>query len=233
MTIEAVLFDKDGTLIDFDATFEPATSLVLEDLATPNMPLADLAASVGFDLKARRILPGSVLVAGSLYDIVDHIAEVVDVPDREAFFQRIDRLYRNASLKTLTPFPATEQVLIGLAQRGMKLGVATNDTHAGALGHLNALGWAQYFDFIVGCDSGYGAKPEAGMVTAFCDAMAVSASNTVMVGDSAHDCSAGHAAGAITVAIAQPKDTAAWPAKPDRIIASIEELPAVLREMTL
>lgn len=232
MTIDAVLFDKDGTLIDFDATFEPATKLVLEDLATNDMPLADLATSVGFDLHSQSILPGSVLIAGSLYDIVDHIAELVEVPSRGAFFHRIDRLYRQASLETLTPFPATEQVLQELALHGLELGVATNDTHAGARAHLEAMGWTRYFDFIAGCDSGFGAKPEAGMVTAFCNAMNVQATNTVMVGDSAHDCSAGNAAGAKTVAIAQMADVTGWPVQPDRTISAIEELPAMLRAMS-
>ena len=92
--------------------------------------------------------------------------------------------------------------------------------------------WTRYFDFIAGCDSGFGAKPEAGMVTAFCNAMNVQATNTVMVGDSAHDCSAGNAAGAKTDAIEQMADVTGWPVQPDRTISAIEELPAMLRAMS-
>ena len=219
MTIDAVLFDNDGTLIDFDATFEPATKLVLEDLATNDMPLADLATSVGFDLNSQSILPGSVLIAGSLYDIVDHIAELVEVPNRGAFFHRIDRLYREASLETFFFIRRPRCYILFPSTTLFR-------------SHLEALGWTRYFDFIAGCDSGFGAKPEAGMVTAFCNAMNVQATNTVMVGDSAHDCSAGNAAGAKTDAIEQMADVTGWPVQPDRTISAIEELPAMLRAMS-
>ena len=228
MIIEAVLFDKDGTLIDFDATFEPATALVLEDLASSGVRLTDLAASIGFDLESQRILSGSVLVAGSLYDIVDHVSDVMDVEEREAMFERIDGLYRQASLATLTPFVQTEAVLRVLSARGNQLGVATNDTYAGAKSHLDALNWSDKFQFIAGCDSGFGAKPGPGMVKAFCETVGVDAARTVMVGDSAHDCSAGHAAGAKTVAIANPENVTEWPVRPDVIISGIEELPAAV-----
>ena len=51
------------------------------------------------------------------------------------------------------------------------------------------------FDFVAGCDSGYGGKPAPGQLLAFAAAVGVDPSQAVMVGDSLHDLHAGLAAG--------------------------------------
>ena len=54
MTIRAVLFDKDGTLLDFDATFGPAAHAVLSELCAGDAAtMADLATIAGYDLATR------------------------------------------------------------------------------------------------------------------------------------------------------------------------------------
>ena len=54
-----------------------------------------------------------------------------------------------------------------LRARGLKLGVATNDSEVPAQAHLRAHGLTGLLDFIAGYDSGHGAKPGPGMCLAF------------------------------------------------------------------
>ena len=51
------------------------------------------------------------------------------------------------------------------------------------------------FDFVAGCDSGWGGKPAPGQLLAFAGRGGVDPSRVGMVGDSLHDLHAGLAAG--------------------------------------
>ena len=84
---------------------------------------------------------------------------------------------------------------------GLKLGVATNDAEAPARAHLQTARISSAFDFVVGSDSGYGAKPATGQLLAFCDQVGVAPERTAMVGDSTHDLEAGRSAGMRTIAV--------------------------------
>ena len=77
----------------------------------------------------------------------------------------------------------------------MKLGVATMDDEASAVKTLQAMGCLDRFDFVCGADSGFGVKPEPGMVEAFCRQCNLSPEHTAMVGDSPRDLKMGRNAG--------------------------------------
>jgi phosphoglycolate phosphatase len=77
----------------------------------------------------------------------------------------------------------------------LKLGLATNDTEAPARAHLAGAGVLDLFDFVAGCDSGWGGKPAPGQLLAFAGRVGVDPARSVMVGDSLHDLHAGRDAG--------------------------------------
>ena len=64
-----VLFDKDGTLIDFDRTWGPAVYAMIEALAAGDPALMQAQAeALHFSIETRRFLASSPLVAGSTAD---------------------------------------------------------------------------------------------------------------------------------------------------------------------
>ena len=69
----------------------------------------------------------------------------------------------------------------------MKIGLATNDNEAGARAHLKAMGLLDYFDAVVGADSGFGGKPAPGMIEGCAGQMGLKSSQVVMVGDTDRD----------------------------------------------
>jgi len=233
--IKAILFDKDGTLIDFVATFGPATRAVIENLSGGDQHVAQkMADAVSFDLSTMEFAPDAILIAGSLQNISDcwisHVAET----DSTAFLAEVDRLYVEYSLKSLAPFPSLEPTLKTLQSKGLKLGIATNDSENAAQSHMRKLGLVTSFDFIAGFDSGYGEKPEPGIITAFTQHCGFPPSQVAMVGDSVHDCTAGRVAGACVVAVtsglARFEDLQPHA---DHVINSIAQLPTLIDHLNM
>lgn len=197
-SVEAVIFDKDGTLFDFASTWEAWALAFLRRLARNEAHARAMAGAVGFDYDAQVFRTDSIVIAGMPSEIAAALA--AHLPDMEDA-AIIDLLNEEAGRA-----PQAEAVplapLLGLLRaRGLKLGVATNDAQAPALAHLAGAGVVDLFDFIAGFDSGYGGKPAPGQLLAFCKAVGVVPEAAVMVGDSTHDLRAGRAAGMRTVAV--------------------------------
>ncbi|WP_157928751.1 HAD family hydrolase [Pararhizobium haloflavum] len=202
--ISAILFDKDGTLLDFAATWGPATAAVLRELsAGDDRHLSALADMAGFDHAEQRFRPDSPVIAGDPDSFAPGWAAQLGVAYDAAFSDRVNRLFREESLVSLKAFEDVSAVLDHLAAAGLRIGLATNDAAANAHAHLERMGVADRFDFIAGYDSGHGAKPGPGMIRAFAEACDIETSAVAMVGDTLHDIEAARNAGALAIAIAR------------------------------
>ena len=231
MTIQAILFDKDGTLIDFKATFEPATGKVIDDLAKGNDEIkVQLAKAAGYDLEAHNLAKVSVVIAGSVEDIARVWAPFVDM-EIGLFIKEIDELFMKYTSETIAPFEYLMPTLKMLKMRGILLGIATNDSEKGGKKHIEAVGASKYFSHIIGYDSGYGGKPEPGMVSAFAEMIGVDVGRIAMVGDSSHDMEAGKKAGAVTIAVKSGGDDPKLMENADYVLDSIADIPSLLDEL--
>lgn len=227
MRVDAILFDKDGTLFDFGATWEGwAESFLLRATGGDRPRAARIGQHIGFDLQACRFEPGSIVIAGTPDEVTERL--LPHFPDRG--FNDILRMLNEEAENA----PQAEAVpllpLLGrLRDLGLRLGVATNDAEGPALVHLEAAGVRGYFDFIAGCDSGHGAKPQPGQLLAFAERIGLSPDRIVMVGDSTHDLIAGRSAGMQTVAVLTGLAEAAVLAPyADAVLPDIGHLPAWL-----
>ena len=195
MTLAGVLFDKDGTLIDYAATWDPANWRAAYFFADGRQDVAEeLMMAGGWDKDGNRMIPGSPLVAGTIQEIAVIWSEVLPPHKRDA--EAMASLLHTMMATDLTVEPVVDlhALFAELRAMGLRLGVATNDTEAGAEATLGPLDVIGHLDFIVGFDSGHGAKPGPGMVTAFADHIGADPKAVVMVGDSTHDLEAGRAA---------------------------------------
>ncbi|MEM7318084.1 MAG: HAD family hydrolase [Pseudomonadota bacterium] len=199
LSIEAIVFDKDGTLFDFAATWETfARNFVLRVAGEDSERAGSLGRLIGFDMAVNRFLPGSIVVAGTPGEIADvMIDQVPEMSHGELVTLMNDEAARvpQAEAVPLGPF------LDSLRYMGLRLGVATNDAEAPALAHLTSAGIHDRFDFVAGSDSGHGYKPGPGQLLAFAGAVDIDPRRIAMVGDSTHDLAAGRAAGMITIGV--------------------------------
>lgn len=233
MNIKGILFDKDGTLIDFYATWMPAYQSASEMLATRvNKPeLAQrLMAMGGYDPALGRCAPWSLLASGTTENIARLWVRETGLEDEEAEVQKIETLF-NRHVATHA-FPVTD--LASLFERllalGIVLGVATMDSEASARATLSTLRIQDKLSFLCGYDSGYGEKPHPGMIHAFCAQTQLPEARVAVVGDTPRDLEMARAAnvglvvGVLTGASLRPS----LEGLADHVLASIAEIESVL-----
>lgn len=230
--LRGLLFDKDGTLFDFAATWSGVTEATLDALAPSPAARSEMAALAGYDPASGRFRPGSSIVAGSVEDTATLWAPFVGRPIAE-IAETIDRL----SEATLAPsglVPAVDDLpgfLDGLLEAGYALGVATHDSEGAARAQLSAIGALDRFAFVAGYDSGHGLKPGPGMARAFSAATGLAPATMAMIGDSVHDLMvARNARLALAVGVLTgPANATELSAHADIVLPSIGHLPDALR----
>ncbi len=195
--ITAIIFDKDGTLFDFTASWGAWTRGFLDVVATSDGLRADLARVLGYDLLTQTFGKTSPVIAKTTPEIADILAPHLDM-DIVALNAVMNQQAAKAKMQ---PAVDLRQVLGGLRARGIRLGLATNDTEVPARRHLTDAGVLDLFDFIAGCDSGWGGKPAPGQLLAFAAHLGIDPAQAAMVGDSTHDLFAARAAGMSAVAV--------------------------------
>jgi phosphoglycolate phosphatase len=200
--IDAVVFDKDGTLFDFRKSWSGYVRRVIADLAGVHPQAAQqrtaLAHAIGFDPDGGTFAPHSPVIAGTAEDIADGLLPALPGWTHARLVDRLNALAEEAEMTEAVPLLP---LLSALRGRGLRIGLATNDVEAAGRAHLASAGVDGLFDAILGADSGHGAKPGPGMLLAFARAVGLPPGRVVMVGDSRHDLIAGREAGMQTVAV--------------------------------
>ena len=224
--IDGLLFDKDGTLFDFRVSWGRWAQTFLNRIARDAAHARRLGVAIGFDLESGTFAPDSPVIAATASDIAAALLPELPGLTLAELTDRIDASAGQAPMSEAVPL---RPLLSALRDRGLRLGVATNDSEAPARQHLANHGITDCFDFISGYDSGHGAKPGPGMCLAFARQTGLDPARVAMVGDSRHDLDAGRAAGMLTVAvltgIAKREDLEPHA---DVVLADIGALPAWL-----
>jgi phosphoglycolate phosphatase len=234
MTIRGVLFDKDGTLIAVDDTWVPIYRRILAELFGTDAEGADLLLErAGFDRVSGKFRPGSVLAGGTTRELVEIWWPGLDAEGIEAKIRVLDRDYAHLVREMLTPLMPLEPILAELRAMGLKLGVATNDSHVSATGHMAHIGVIEHFEDIIASDTVPVPKPSGNMIRRFAEITGLAAREIAMVGDNPHDMEEARNGGAgLAIAVLSGSAGASDIAHlADHTIASVAELPALLRRL--
>lgn len=196
--IDGLIFDKDGTLFDFRISWGRWAATFLHRIAQDEAHARKLGQAIGYDVDTGSFAPDSPVIAATAADIA--AALLPELPGL-TLVELTDRIDSSAGLAPMSEAVPLRPLLDSLRGKGLRLGLATNDSEAPARQHLATHGITDCFDFIAGYDSGHGAKPGPGMCLAFARQTGLQPARIAMVGDSRHDLEAGRAAGMRTIAV--------------------------------
>ena len=237
--IGGILFDKDGTLVDFRRTWMPAYLGLAAQLAVETDPVGDeavhaalagiLLARLGYDAASDRFAPDSCLLWATNDDLAEAFAREPELAGVDV--AAIAHAHFNDA-ERYPPAPVGDLQLLFARLRGLglQLGIATMDFTQAANDLAIRFGLGPYLSYVAGYDAGHGVKPSAGMVFGFCQATGLTPSEVLVVGDTRADLQMARAAGAqAAVAVltgALPAEALA--AHADHVLDSIHDLEAWL-----
>ena len=225
--IKGLLFDKDGTLFDFEKTWNSWTSRILCEVSEQSdVSIDKLAESIDFDLKTGKLLPQSIVIAGTHRQVTAALHSKLpnwNFDDLESYL--LDIVIETPHYEVVP----LQRLFQNLKSQGFLIGVMTNDAEKGARAHLEAAGIVDLLDFLAGSDTGYGCKPAPEPLLAFAETTNLKPDAIAMVGDSLHDLQAADAAGMMRIAVLTGMATESQLENySDIVLPSIADLPNLL-----
>lgn len=177
---KAFLFDLDGTLLDSKKDIAVATNETIAHMGGQRLSEAHIATFVGHGVRdlIRQAIAGS------------HSASKED--EALKFFTDF---YLAHCLDHTKLFAYGREAIEDLHAKGAKLAVLTNKPQVYTDKILSGLGLTNYFEIIVGAESGYPNKPARPATEAILNHLNVPASQALMVGDSVVDLQTGENVG--------------------------------------
>ena len=211
MTLPAILFDLDGTLIDTIELILSSARHAFEEW--PVRPTDE------------------EWVRGIGTPLVQQLRAYAANDDQLALLLARYRRYQNEHHDRLTRcYDDVPDVISALADRGHQMAVVTSKASPIAHQSLAFVGLDHFFPVVVGYDDTARHKPDPEPVRVALSRLGVSPDDAVFVGDSPHDIFAGNGADVMTIAALWgpfDRETLA-DARPDHFIECMAELPGVL-----
>ena len=229
--IDLVIFDKDGTLIDFHAMWSGWVETLADELATSaGGPIrAPLFAMMGYDPVARQALVGGGLISTPMARLRELTATVLVRAglDAAAAEDALRVAWRSPDPVVLAhPLTDLRALFIGLRAGGRRrIAVATSDDRDPTSRTLAALGVDGLVDAVACADDGHAGKPAGDMVRHLCKLLGVDPGRAAVVGDSPADMAMGRAGGAgLVVGVLSGVGGAPDLVGADRVIESVAAL---------
>lgn len=201
MAIRGIMFDKDGTLLDFNRLWIDITNIVAgnicaryinsESLCNTDMLTERIKTELGINNEEIRYdAPLAYMtykdMAGVVYDNISEL--ITDTKERfeQVFEWEYSRVFNNAEFECI-PTCNIRHLFDILKDRDIRIGLATADNKNNTEKCLKKMHIYEYFDYI-GCDdSNVRPKPCADMFDIFCEKYNLKSDEVIICGDTVND----------------------------------------------
>jgi len=191
LSVDAVIFDLDGTLIDSAPIYYAIIEVIFDRLGLPPVPQSTLLEAMkNGEFEWDLVLPDAMMDRKE--QLVEKAREIIDEIAPSMF---------NNQIKLIS---GTADALKQLAAQGLKLALVTSSLReymAVKLAPLAQAGVEALFEIIITADDVQNKKPHAEPLVMCSDKLGLAPGNCVYVGDTRVDIKAGKAAGMQTVAV--------------------------------
>ena len=228
---QAIIFDKDGTLIDFDFMWGGWTIHLAGQLqqASGLNVRTELCRAFGVDESTNKVLAGGKLAAmpmSLLYNLTIEVMGSFGLDKNDAT-KVVEQAWCIPDPVILAK-PFTDlRVLFGqLTEQGIQIAIATADDRAPTQAMIDAFDIGEFISCMVCADDGIPSKPAPDMALFLCSQMNIEPSRVMVIGDTASDLKMARAAGAgmavgVLSGVSSAKDLVGFA---DALFESIEEL---------
>lgn len=180
--MEWILFDKDGTLIEFDRSWEKIGVRFVQSLLE-TFPVHNKEAALRqLGVIKESIDPKSVMGSGSLQQIIQAFNDVTG-QDTTDWSKSTSQKLVDERIPEINWVEGVKEALIDLKAKGYQLGIVTSDTKKGVeqfLAHTNA---TSLFDLIISTEADAYEKPNPKVLSQY----NVDPQKVAIVGDTAND----------------------------------------------
>jgi phosphoglycolate phosphatase len=231
--IRGVLFDKDGTLLDFEATWTPVLRRMALEAAEGDPVAAEaLLAAGGLDPRSGKFRAGSTIGAGTSEQIVRLWHPTLEGDALVARVVAVEADFHAHGVRESVPVEGLVETLAELDGLGLIMGIATNDATDAAIAAIAAIGLDRYLPHIFGYDAVERAKPAPDQLHAFAAITGLAPAEIVVAGDNTPDLPLARDAGAAAAIGVTSGNSAAHDLAPfaDVVLDSIRDLPAWLAQ---
>lgn len=230
---QAIIFDKDGTLIDFDAMWGGWVVYLAEQLRlVSGMDVRQaLCLAMGFDEANKKVLAHGKLAAtpmAQLYCLTVEVMQSLGLSGVEAEHAVEKGWCIPDPVILAKQFTDTRALFGQLHKKGIKIGIATTDDRAPTQALIEAFDIEEYISTMVCADDGIKAKPAPDMVLTICERMKIDPAKVMVVGDTTADLKMARSAGAglivgVLLGVSSARDLVEYA---DVLIESVDELHA-------
>lgn len=212
--IANLIFDLDGTLIDSSDGVVEAVNFALTSLGERARPADEIKPYIGYPLEQM-------------------FADFTDLP--------ADRLYRQFQIRaaetvvaSALPLAGVCDTLVELRARGFRLSIATTKIRRHVDGIVAKLGWAELFDATAAGNEVARFKPDPAVFHLALERMGGEPDDSLVVGDTENDILAARAVPMRVAAVLSPYGghERIYQHRPDYVMKSLRELPALLNSLT-
>jgi phosphoglycolate phosphatase-like HAD superfamily hydrolase len=198
LEVDLIIFDKDGTLVNFDVLWGGRTRQATESLMKgAGMPASFpplVYKNLGFDPLTNKTAPDSPLSAGTGREIATlamlslyHHGVTWGQAAKWVMQFFVPAFLATPNPNEIQPLGDVKGKMMALENAGIHLALLTNDDKIPALETMKILGIADHLRHVLGADSGFDGKPAPDAGHFLCEQLGVSPDRTMMVGDSVTD----------------------------------------------
>lgn len=209
MKAEAVIFDKDGTLMEFDPFWvkvaESAVADMLSRLGINTVPVTEILEAFGVRGGISDV--NGILRKGTYEQAGEALCEVLERYGIKIQSAKLSALVReafaaNSGAGEIKGCAGVKETLSRLKSLGIRLAVVTTDSADITRKCLEGLGIEKFFDKIYTDDGKTPPKPEPYCAEEFLKAYGIKPENAVMIGDTLTDAQFAENAGMKFIAVA-------------------------------
>lgn len=219
-----IAFDLDGTLVDSRRDLAESANQLIAELGGASLPEEAIGRMVG---EGAALLVRRALTAAGMGDVPGGLPVALS---------RFLEIYDNRLLNHTRAYDGVADAML-VARRYARVAVLTNKPAGASERILDGLGLRGMIDEVVGGDGPLPRKPDPAALVALMERAGVTASNTLLVGDSTIDHQAAHRASCRCCMAAYGYGYATFPAEQlsgeEWIAADPRELPAIIERFTV